>query len=83
MTERQVARDIAETYRKGTATYMENYVRDRAQRLPTYPLDSILAWARHIEEGSFKQTEIVAVVLSALGGGIVGSLATLLSSGGR
>lgn len=81
--ERQIARDVAETYRKGTATYMERYVRDRAQGMPTYPLDSILAWAQHIEEGSFKQAEIIAVVLSAIGGGIVGSLATLLSSGGR
>ena len=66
--ERQSARDVDETYRNGGATYMEGYVRDRVERLPKYPLDSILAWARHIEEGSFKQTEIIAVVLSALGG---------------
>lgn len=81
--ERQIAHEIAETYRKGTPTYMEKYVRDRAERLPTYPIGSVLEWARHVEEGSFKQAEIIAVVLSAIGGGIVGSLATLLSSGGR
>lgn len=45
--------------------------------------NSILAWARHIEEGSFRQTEIIAVVLSALGVGIVGSFAMLLSPDGR
>ncbi len=59
VTERQIARDVAETYKKGTATYMENYVRDRAVRLPTYPLEPILAWARHIEEGLLSRPRLL------------------------
>lgn len=81
--EREIARTVDETYRKGAETYMEKYVRNEAEGLPTYPLDSILAWAQHIEQGSFKQTEIIAVVLSAIGGGIVASIATTLLSSGK
>lgn len=80
--ERQVERDIASTYDKGTPTYLDAYVRARTERLPTYPVDSILKWAEHIEESSFKQAEIAAVVLSAIGGGVIGSVATLLASRG-
>jgi len=80
--ERQVERDVASTYDKGTPTYLDAYVRGRVGKLPTYPVESILKWAEHIEGASFKQAEIAAVVLSAIGGGVVGSVATLLASRG-
>ncbi len=80
--EKQVERDVASTYDKGTTTYLDAFVRNRSERLPSYPVDSILKWAEHVEGVSFKQAEIAAVVLSALGGGVVGSLVTLLTSRG-
>lgn len=83
VNEREIARAVDDNYRKGTVIYMEKYVRNEAEELLNYPLDSILAWAQHIEQGSFKQTEIIAVVLSAIGGGIVASIATTLLSSGK
>lgn len=78
--EEQVKRDIASTYEKGTTTYLDAFVRNRSERLPSYPVDSILKWAEHVEGASFKQAEIAAVILSAIGGGVIGSLATLITS---
>ncbi|WP_155649182.1 hypothetical protein [Burkholderia cepacia] len=78
---RDVSEDVANTYRKDVPRYIEHHVRDKSEKLPAYPIESILQWARHIEEDSFKLAQIVAVVVSALGGGIIGSLATILSSG--
>lgn len=81
--EQQVQRDIASTYEKGTTTYLEGHVCDRSEKLPVYPVESIIKWAEHVVGSSLKQTEIAAVVFSAIGGGIVGSVLTsLMSSGG-
>jgi len=80
---RGVSEAVAGTYKKGVPRYVEHYNRDNSEELPTYPIESIVQWARHIEEDSFKLAQLVAVVVSALVGGIIGSLATLISSSGR
>lgn len=82
MEEKQVSRDIAETYGNGVDVYMEAAVRRLGSGLPIFPVETILRWAQHLEEGSFKQAEIAAVMLSAIGGGVVGSLVTLIGSKG-
>lgn len=79
----QVQQDISSTYDKGVATYLKKYVCDRSDKLPMYPVESIVKWGEHVVGTSLKSAEIAAVVLSAIGGGIVGSLLTsLISSGG-
>lgn len=80
--EQQVQRDVSSTYEKGVATYLEKYVCDRSEKLPMYPVESIIKWGEHFVETSLKSAEIAAVVLSAIGGGIVGSLVTSLMSRG-
>jgi hypothetical protein len=80
--EQQVQRDIASTYEKGVQTYLEKYVCDRSEKLPVYPVESILKWGEHVVETSLKSAEIAAVVLSAIGGGIIGSLLTSLMARG-
>lgn len=76
--EQQVQRDIASTYEKGVATYLEKYICDRSEKLPMYPVESIVKWGEHVVGSSLKSAEIAAVVLSAIGGGIIGSLLTSL-----
>lgn len=80
--EQQVQRDIASTYEKGVATYLEKYICDRSEKLPMYPVESIVKWGEHVVGTSLKSAEIAAVVLSAIGGGIIGSLLTSLMSRG-
>lgn len=80
--EQQVQRDIASTYERGVVTYLEKYLCDRSEKLPMYPVESILKWGEHVVGSSLKSAEIAAVVLSAIGGGIIGSLLTSLMSRG-
>lgn len=74
----QAKNDIETTYRKGVPTYLEKYIRNSFQQINKYPVESIISWGEHMVGASFKQAEIIAVVLSAIGGGIVGSLLTSL-----
>ena len=80
--EQQVQRDISSTYEKGVATYLEQYVCDRSEKLPMYPVESIVKWGEHVVGTSLKSAEIAAVVISAIGGGIIGALLTSLISRG-
>lgn len=73
--------ELASTYDKGTPVYLEKFVRSNAERLPKYPVGSVLGWAKHVNEASFKQAEIAAVIFAGLIGGIVGSLITASMGG--
>ena len=81
--EQQVQRDVLSTYEKGVATYLEKYVCDRSEKLPMYPVESIIKGGEHFVETSLKWAEMAALLLSAIGGGFVASLLTsLISRGG-
>lgn len=72
---------IASEYDKGTQIYLERFVQSKAEMLSQYPVDTILGWAQHINEASFKQAEIVAVIFAGLIGGVIGAFVTIMSSG--
>lgn len=68
--------ELASEYDKGTPVYLEKFLRSKAERLPEYPVATVLGWAQHVNEASFKQAEIVAVIFAGLIGGVVGALFT-------
>lgn len=78
--QKETEHNIASVYDMGTDTYLESFIRSRLERLPSYPVESILRWAEHISNSSFKQAEIAAIILAAIGGGIVGSFVTAAMS---
>lgn len=73
---RGMEEDLSGTYDRGTRVYLEKFVRNKAERLPEYPIATVLGWAKHVNEASFKQAEIAAVVFAGLLGGIIGALIT-------
>ncbi|HWR75691.1 MAG TPA: hypothetical protein VN283_00600 [Thiobacillus sp.] len=68
--------EMTNEYDKGTPIYLDKFVRRKAEMLPQYPVATVLGWAQHVNEASFKQAEIVAVIFAGLIGGVVGSLVT-------
>jgi len=72
----QTERDIVASYERGTKTFLEKYIRAAYSNINEYPVDSIINWGEHIVNSSFKKVEIIAIILSAIGGGMVGSILT-------
>lgn len=73
---RDMEQELASEYDKGTPIYLEKFVRNKAEMLPQYPVATVLGWAQHVNEASFKQAEIIAVIFAGLIGGLVGALIT-------
>ncbi|WLH33862.1 hypothetical protein PSH79_18200 [Pseudomonas sp. FP2196] len=72
---------LKSTYGKGVSRYFERYLVGRDEQSPDYPIESILSWAQHVNQASFKSAEIVAVISSAIFGGVIGALLTKLLAG--
>lgn len=69
------AQVMADEYGKGLEERFKRYV-DRVVEQDPYPVQSVIDWATHVYESSFKTAEILMLVISATVGGIVGAAIT-------
>jgi hypothetical protein len=72
MARQQILRD---EYGKDLEARFKRFVNDAANQ-EAYPVQSIIDWAKHVYEASFKTAEILTLVVAATVGGIVGALIT-------
>lgn len=83
MAKQSANETVNETHRNGLPPLMANFVEaSLSEAFPEYPVDSLIAWATHIHDSSFKTAELGTVFLSALVGGLVGSILTALFTAG-
>lgn len=76
VNEKEMQRLLLKSYSKDEPRNLERFLKEFD--MPSYPISSIIKWAERVEDGSFKQTEIQAVIVSALAGGMIGSVLTKL-----
>ncbi|WP_447902738.1 hypothetical protein [Pseudomonas serbica] len=81
LQQQQVESMLKFTYGKGVLRYFESYLVGKSEQSPDYPIESILSWAQHVNQASFKSAEIVAVMSSAILGGVIGALITKMLAG--
>ncbi|MGY3257008.1 hypothetical protein [Pseudomonas chlororaphis] len=81
LQQQQIEAQLKFTYGKGVSRYLESYLLDRSEQVPDYPIESILNWAQHVNQASFKAAEIIAVMSSAVFGGVVGAVLTKALAG--
>ena len=74
--EKEMQHLLSKSYTKDEHRNLERFLNDC--NMPSYPISSIVKWAERVEDGSFKQAEIQAVIVSALAGGMIGSVLTKL-----
>lgn len=75
--EKGVNQIINGAYKKGMEKNLEKYIRQKIEKFPSFPTDPLLNWAARIETNFFKQVDIVAVTISGILGGTIGTLLTV------
>lgn len=75
---RQNAENLVNSvYSRGFKSYFQDHTgRELKNAFPGYPVQSLIDWATHVHNSSFKLAEITTVLASALLGGFVGALVT-------
>ncbi len=69
---------INEMYDTSSVVYLKKYIKSRSGRCLHYPVDSVCDWIKHEENRSMKYFELSVRFSTAIIGGIIGSVITLM-----
>jgi|APLak6261677118_1056115.scaffolds.fasta_scaffold04646_1 hypothetical protein len=69
---------VKEMYDNSVVVYLKKFIETKSGRESHYPVDSVCDWMKHMEDSSMKYFEISATFSSAIIGGIIGSVVTLI-----
>lgn len=69
---------IYDVYGKSVNVYLKTYIESRSNRNSHYPVDAVCEWIKNIEDRSIKYFEISVSFSSAIIGGVIGSMITLI-----